>query len=81
MIGEEWRAPWKKLNVLSRLGAVRWSISRQASTWAAKVPCAETNYMSGRVFIDTNILGCAYDLDAADKRSHAMAVIQGLWET
>jgi hypothetical protein len=31
--------------------------------------------MSGRVFIDTNILGYAYDLDAADKRSHAMAVI------
>jgi predicted nucleic acid-binding protein len=31
--------------------------------------------MSGRVFIDTNILGYAYDLDAVGKRSHAMAVI------
>jgi len=36
--------------------------------------------MSGRLFIDTNVLLYAYDLDAMDKRDIALKIIEKLWE-
>ncbi|GEM_PF-3263896 len=36
--------------------------------------------MSGKVFVDTNILIYAYDMDVADKRDSALAVARALWE-
>jgi len=37
--------------------------------------------MTGKVFLDTNILIYAYDLDAANKRVRAVSVVKDLWET
>jgi predicted nucleic acid-binding protein len=38
------------------------------------------NYMSeDRVFVDTNVLVHAYDLDAGHKRQIALDIIKGLW--
>jgi predicted nucleic acid-binding protein len=36
--------------------------------------------MSGRIFVDTNILIYAHDLDAVAKRKIAVAIVQELWE-
>jgi predicted nucleic acid-binding protein len=36
--------------------------------------------MKGRVFVDTNILIYAHDLDAGHKHEIAAALIEGLWE-
>lgn len=36
--------------------------------------------MSGRIFVDTNILIYAHDLDAGPKRKIAVAIVQELWE-
>ena len=35
--------------------------------------------MKGRIFVDTNILLYAHDLDAGPKRDIAMAIIERLW--
>ena len=37
--------------------------------------------MSGKVFIDTNILIYAHDLDAGVKHTIAAAILKNLWET
>jgi predicted nucleic acid-binding protein len=37
------------------------------------------SFMSGRVFVDTNILVYAYDADAAEKRQIARMLITSLW--
>jgi predicted nucleic acid-binding protein len=39
-----------------------------------------TNSMSDKIFVDTNILVYAYDLDAGDKRVKALAVVDRLWD-
>jgi predicted nucleic acid-binding protein len=36
--------------------------------------------MSGRIFVDTNILIYAHDLDAGSKRKIAVAIMEELWE-
>ena len=36
--------------------------------------------MSGRIFVDTNILIYAHDLDAGSKRKIAVAIMEKLWE-
>ncbi len=36
--------------------------------------------MSDKIFVDTNILVYAYDLDAGDKRVKALAVVDRLWD-
>ena len=36
--------------------------------------------MSGRIFVDTNILVYAHDLDAGPKRKIAVAIMEELWE-
>ncbi len=36
--------------------------------------------MSGRIFVDTNILIYAHDLDAGPKRKIAVAIMEELWE-
>ena len=40
----------------------------------------EKNCMSGKVFIDTNILIYAHDLDAGNKHSLAREIVKNLWE-
>lgn len=37
--------------------------------------------MSGKRFVDTNILIYAHDLDAGGKRERAAAILRDLWET
>ena len=37
--------------------------------------------MSGKVFIDTNILIYAHDLDAAEKHTISATILKHLWET
>ena len=37
--------------------------------------------MSGKVFIDTNILIYAHDLDAEEKHTIAATILKNLWET
>ena len=37
--------------------------------------------MSDKIFIDTNILVYAHDLDAGDRHDKAAAVIEDLWDT
>lgn len=37
--------------------------------------------MSGKVFIDTNILIYAHDLDAGEKHTIAATILKNLWET
>ena len=36
--------------------------------------------MTDRVFVDTNVLICAHDLDAGPKHERAVSVISDLWE-
>lgn len=36
--------------------------------------------MSGKIFLDTNILIYAYDIDAGDKHKIAHEIVKGLWE-
>jgi predicted nucleic acid-binding protein len=40
---------------------------------------AEMNFMSGRTFVDTNVLIYAHNLDAGIKQEIAKAVLQKLW--
>ena len=35
--------------------------------------------MSGKTFVDSNVLICAHDLDAQAKRERAAEVLRGLW--
>jgi predicted nucleic acid-binding protein len=37
--------------------------------------------MSGKIFIDTNILIYAHDLDAGEKHTIAATILKNLWET
>ncbi|NPV04862.1 MAG: PIN domain-containing protein [Syntrophaceae bacterium] len=37
--------------------------------------------MTGRTFVDTNVLIYAHDLDAGPKHERAAAVVSGLWES
>ncbi|MGB5420985.1 MAG: PIN domain-containing protein [Desulfobacterales bacterium] len=37
--------------------------------------------MSGKVFLDTNVLIYAYDSDAGEKHTVAAAILRNLWET
>jgi predicted nucleic acid-binding protein len=39
------------------------------------------SFMSGEVFVDTNILIYAHDLDAGDKHAIAATILRHLWET
>jgi len=36
--------------------------------------------MTGRVFVDTNVLIYAHDLDAGQKRERAVSILSDLWE-
>ena len=38
------------------------------------------NFMSDRIFVDTNILVYAHDLSAGDRHAKASTVIESLWE-
>jgi predicted nucleic acid-binding protein len=38
------------------------------------------NFMSDRIFVDTNILVYAHDLSAGDRHIKASAIIESLWE-
>src|SRR6266568_5399650 len=40
---------------------------------------AETNYMNGKTFVDTNVLIYAHDIDAGPKHEIAKSVIRELW--
>ena len=37
--------------------------------------------MSDKVFVDTNVLVYAHDLDAGDRHAVASRVVAGLWDT
>jgi predicted nucleic acid-binding protein len=38
------------------------------------------SFMTGRVFVDTNVLIYAHDLDAGLKHDRAVSIVSGLWE-
>jgi predicted nucleic acid-binding protein len=38
------------------------------------------SFMSGRIFVDTNILVYAHDLSAGERHAKASAMIESLWE-
>jgi len=45
-----------------------------------RYPAQGKNSMSGKVFLDTNILIYAHDLDAGNKHHFALKVVKDLWE-
>jgi predicted nucleic acid-binding protein len=50
-----------------------------AFSWAVGLQSVETNCMSGRTFVDTNILIYAHDADARLKHDVAKRVLSELW--
>jgi len=50
-------------------------------TWVGKSPARETNYMSDKFFVDTNILVYAHDSTQGEKHERAQALVETLWES
>jgi predicted nucleic acid-binding protein len=38
------------------------------------------SFMTGRIFVDTNVLIYAHDMDAGLKHDRAVSIVSGLWE-
>lgn len=47
--------------------------------WVAANPSPVTKPMHAEVFLDTNILVYAYDMDAGGKRATALRIVEGGW--
>ncbi len=52
-----------------------------ALTTVGCVPLLETNYMSDKIFLDTNILVYAHEPSTGAKHTRASALVEELWET
>jgi len=51
-----------------------------ASIWEEKVWFPERTFMNGNIFVDTNVMIYAHDLDAGLKRDIAVTIMEKLWE-
>jgi len=57
-----------------------WLTSTRLSTWAVRGSPTEGRYMSGKIFVDSNILIYAHDSDAGVRRQQAAEWLKKLWQ-
>src|SRR6266446_4702292 len=70
---------WARRRPTSAPSARLSSYSRKVSTWAVERLSAGKNFMSGRTFVDTNVLIYAHDVDAKSKHATAKNILRELW--
>src|SRR5260370_28997875 len=70
---------WARRRPTSAPSARLSSCSTKVFTWAAGCLSAGKNFMSGRTFVDTNVLIYAHDVDAKSKRATAKNILRELW--
>jgi predicted nucleic acid-binding protein len=72
--------PWSETGRHSiRLGEGRWPDFDKALTYDGRLLAHETNSMSDKFFVDTNILVYAHDKAAGAKHTRAKALVEELW--
>jgi predicted nucleic acid-binding protein len=59
----------------------RYRVCPPVLTWAGKIRIRGTNYMSGKCFVDTDILAYAHDITLGVKHERARELVNSLWET
>src|SRR5467141_709770 len=70
---------WARRRPTSAPSARLSSYSTKVFTWAAGRLSAGKNFMSGRTFVDTNVLIYAHDVDAKSKHATAKNILRELW--
>src|SRR5260370_12094147 len=70
---------WARRRPTSAASARLSSCSTKVFTWAAGCLSAGKNFMSGRTFVDTNVLIYAHDVDAKSKHATAKNILRDLW--
>lgn len=53
---------------------------KRDGTWDGLHLCRETNCMSGKVFVDTNVLVYAHDISCGEKHRVAKQLVKELWD-
>src|SRR5271169_2302105 len=61
------------------LGGEPWRDSNKGGTWDGRLLHRGTNCMSGKVFVDTNVLVYAHDTSAGVKHRIAQQLVEDLW--
>jgi hypothetical protein len=58
-----------------------WPVFAKVLTWAGRLQAHEMNFMSGKCFVDANILVYAHDRSAGVKHQRAQRLLKQLWDS